>query len=327
MSLFDDIKGMFIILGLVERPDIKDEDGIDREVDLSDEDEIITAVALRNFKNIYSPNRPFFPIINTSSWISLFVSTIASLMLITSLSATVLLVSGMALFSGFALYSGLGIALELYMSSFGLALVTAGSSLLLGASLRKVDKIITKKNCLTAAEDLLKDRKIFHQERCLIAMEKVDNATEKLMDKYELMISERQSKVRDLNEMCERVESIPDLDPARVESDLAPYRVSIKRLNEEIKSLKKQIWKIEESSAEVKARILQSQVMATVIEAGETLSNLVNGNSSNEIEGLNESSRAELALAESTVDTLNEELLTEAGLITMNGDKPSKLLK
>jgi hypothetical protein len=332
MSFFDELRGFLRTAGLIVRShwNSAENDNSINDDNLSGDDEVVSAVANRNFALVYPPNQPWGtlnPLINTQSKLNALISFLGNFLLISSSAVITLLVGSIIMFGGFAFSGGIFPALEAYFSNIGLSLLVAGSGAALGVSLRKIDRVVTKRKCLESARDHLKDRKLYNQERCLISMERVDIEVEKQLDKYREAISEKMKKINTIKEMCKEIESINDLSQEKIEAELAPYKASIKGFTEEVKSMNKQMAKIRQNSAEIKADILKSQAMANVINVGEALRNLISGRSAAEIRELNESSKEILSLAESAANSLNDEILTEAGLITLDGDKPSKLLK
>jgi hypothetical protein len=332
MSFFDDLKSFLRTAGLIARSHWNHQDN-DNSIDRKDhcgDDEVVEAVANRNFALVYPPNQPWGtldPLINTHSKLNALISLLGNLLLVGSCAMIALLIGGMIMFGGFAFSGGIFPLLEAYVSNVGLTLLLASSGVALGTSLRKIDKVVTMRKCLESAKTDLKDRKLYHQERCLISMQRVDVEVEKQLDKYRDVVATKNRQISSIKEMCKEIEEIDDLSPEKVEVELAPYRASIKGLTEEVKSLNKQMSKIRQNASEIKAEILKSQAMANVIKVGEALTNLISGRSAVEILELNESTKELLSLAESAANSLNDEILTEAGLMTLDGDKPSKLLK
>lgn len=336
-SLFKDIRDFYRRMSIIARSHWnywKSDRESDDEISLPKNDDVLSAVAERHFALAYPD-----PAIDFSSDISsvLWINRTSALNRVLSLFSNLLRVSSIPLF-GYFMYVLIFSRLDLLIIDYGYGASTLGTYLFdaiwAGTAtcaaitssliLRELDKAVTMQYSLAAARDVLKDRQIYHQEKCLLALEQINNKVEIELDKYRTMIDARETEIGTLEEMCATVGRIPDLDRKSRKRDLADYRVSIKKLSNEVRDLKKDMGTIEKRAARSKAEIWKSFAMAKLTKVVGTLLNIRSGDQAKQIEDLSENANSQLTLIEDKANDLHENFLIETGVV--GNDKDSGLL-
>ena len=334
-SLFKDIRDSYRRMSIIVRSHWnywrESDHESDDEVSLPRNDDVLSAVAERHFALAYPD-----PAIDFSSDISsvLWINRTSALNKVLSFLSNLLRVSSIPLFFYFICLLLFG-RLDLIVLDYGYGVGTLGtylfdaiwagtatcaaitSSLLL----RELDKAVTMQYCLAAARDVLKDRQIYHQEKCLLTLEQINDKVEIELDKYRTIISAREAEIGTLEEMCAAVGRMPDLDKKSRKMDLANYRTSIKKLSNEVRDLRKDLGAVEKRAARSKAEIWKSFAMARLTKVVGTLLSIRNGDQVKQIEDLSENANSQLALIEDRASDLHENFLIETGVV--GSDKES----
>ena len=305
----------------------------DDEVNLPKEDEVISAVAERHFALVYpdpaitsSPDDSSVLWINYTSILNTVISFFSNLLRVSSLPLFVYFIYTL-IFSRLDLlvidygYSVGTMGMYLYDVIWtGTATIAAFTSSLI---LRELDKVVTMYQCLGIARDTLKDRQIYHQEKCLLALEQINNKAGAEFGKYRVRINARVAEINTLEDMCADIERIPYLDIKSKKGDLAKYRASIRKLSREVASLRKDLDLMKKKVAMARAEVHKSLAMSRLIKVVDTLQSIENGDEARQIEDLKENSKNHLALIEDGVSDLHEDFLIETGTVENNKDPGS----
>ncbi len=306
------------------------------EIDLPRGDRVVAVVAERNFVGAYPWQDIDFkteiisiPYFNKTSVLNMIVSFLSAIMFISSfllfLNFLYLLILGsyssiVFLFFGYnALDFGVRLA-DLFLRGGATAMALSS-----GLFLRKLDKAVTARHCLKAAQKALQNPELYHQEKCFLLLEDINERVWSELGEYQERIAKRSQEVSRLVEMCKEIKSIPDLDGKSKNKDLAPYRISIRKLRGEIIFLRKQMAAAEKSVAGIRAEVLKSSVMSRLANMTGTLDDLKTGLQKKQIRDLSNKTEDCLALIEGQAKNLHESFLIETGIAEATSEDSKNL--
>ena len=343
MSFLEDLRGLFRRVSLITRTNINHYRGkldsdreadLFKEIDFIDEDDVIRAVALRNFSETY----PVRSEIRASSDISEIIplNRTSVLNMIISFASNLSFVS-FAILSFVFIPILISSLLDLFLLG-GHTIVMSAVDILLGATvtgtalasgllLSELDVVVTMRKCLEKAKEDLRDRQIYHQERCLLEMQIDNDKMAKELNRYNSLIESKKKEVKTLRDMCQSVELISYLKENDKRRDLAPYRDSIKKLTNQIRNLENGLRKRNSIADELRAKLYQLTTMAKAVRVSDAIRSLRSGDSSREIKELNEITDESLKLIKDKIANVRQDIMDESGLDSDNHNKKPKLLE
>ncbi len=298
------------------------------DLDVPEKDEIVATVARRNYDLVYPSSKfsdLYGPLINTTSLLNGIISSVASILISLSVIVPIYFVFIGVLFP-FLVLDGLPFLLGTYTATFFLLF---GSTLASGLLLREADKALTMRVLLKNAEVTLRDPKSYHEERCLLQLQKVSTEINRLLKERTKEILRLINQKCQLKKMCDSVKGILNAGGYRVETKLVFSKLTIEKLDTGIAGIRNQILEIEDKSRELTTQILMSQAMSPLIKLREDIASLNDGSLAAEVEVANDVIRERLIKMEDSVNNLHQNLLIEAGVepISIEEKKPSGLLE
>lgn len=322
MSFLDELKKFFDM--------DNDEDKNDYTNDLGDldEEDVVTAIANRNFSRVYPPSSHWASIerfINPTSPLTQFISFFGNFLFVFSSALLIAFIIPLFLTLGMitmAIAMGSGHILEGTFAFYVMPFLIGASGLTTSLLLRKLDRVITMKKYISEAKSMLENRQIYHREHCQLEMEKSVANMEPKIGEYKKRINKHIHEIDILENMSRRLQEIPDLDSFEMEEKIAQNNKYIKELRQKISELVKAKNKTEGDLKKQKAKFLASIVMSDLINVGDTLLGLEDGTVNRQIDELNESARDSIKQIESKTENIQDDLLSESGLITIDDKKP-----